>query len=112
MEIHIFDEFYIKGMHSIDIIREVKRRISQRSNMGRWSRGQTYFKIETDGLPRIKKAKEPSGSILDGIDYLLGFKMYVHPRCVNTITELSTYSWKSDKYDKLRQMCLSTTTIT
>ena len=31
-----------------------------------------------------------------GIDFLKGFEIIVHPRCVNTIEELRNYRWKSE----------------
>lgn len=39
--------------------------------------------------------KEP-GSVLAQIDYLKQSKIYIHPRCVNTIREIQQWKWKKD----------------
>ena len=35
--------------------------------------------------------------MLHGIARLLEYKIIVHPRCLNTIAELSSYCWQTDK---------------
>lgn len=49
------------------------------------------------GLVKIQPARKGNDSILHGIRQLQECKIYVHPRCVNTITELSLYAWQKDK---------------
>ena len=53
------------------------------------------------GLYRIKGARKGRDSINNGIDFLQGFEIIVHPRCVNFITEIGNYQWDSDKFGKL-----------
>jgi phage terminase large subunit len=45
---------------------------------------------------RISPAVKGKDSVEDGIEFLQGMDIIVHPRCVNTIDELSKYCWKSD----------------
>ena len=49
------------------------------------------------GLVKIQPARKGNDSVLHGIRQLQECKIYVHPRCVNTITELSLYAWQKDK---------------
>ena len=49
--------------------------------------------IKRQGIYRIKGAKKGKDSILNGIQFIQDFKIYVHPRCENTIVELSNYVW-------------------
>ena len=34
---------------------------------------------------------------MQGVQFIQGFKIYVHPTCVNTIEELNTYTFEQDK---------------
>lgn len=49
------------------------------------------------GLVKIQPARKGNDSILHGIRQLQECKIYVHPRCVNTIMELELYAWQKDK---------------
>ena len=44
-----------------------------------------------------RPVKKGSGSIEQGINFLKRFQIIVHPFCVNTIKELSTYHYKTDR---------------
>ena len=45
----------------------------------------------------ISAAKKWAGSIEDGIEYLKGYEIIIHPRCKHTIDEFNHYSYKVDK---------------
>lgn len=34
---------------------------------------------------------------MNGIQWIQDLKIWVHPRCVSTITELSSYAWDEDR---------------
>lgn len=54
--------------------------------------------VRRKGMSRIEGAKKGKGSVEDGIQFIRSFRhIYVHPRCVNTLNELNTYSWKTDR---------------
>ena len=53
--------------------------------------------LRQDGLLRIHKSRKGKDSILHGIQLVQQYKIYVHPRCVNFLTEISTYQWDSDR---------------
>jgi len=61
------------------------------------ARPETISYMQKHGYPKISAAIKGSGSIEDGIEFLLTYDIIVHPRCVETIKELSTYSYKVDK---------------
>jgi phage terminase large subunit len=50
------------------------------------------------GLTRVRGAKKGKDSVNNGIQFIQGFKIIVHPRCVNFITEISNYFWSEDKF--------------
>ena len=45
------------------------------------------------GLVNIRAARKGPDSIRSGIRALQGVEIIVHPRCVNFLTEISTYIW-------------------
>lgn len=60
------------------------------------ARPETIAYMKRHGYPRIREAKKGAGSVEDGIEFLKNFDIVVHPRCVHTIDELSTYAYKID----------------
>jgi phage terminase large subunit len=49
------------------------------------------------GMAHIKAARKGKDSILHGIQYIQGYRIYIHPRCVNFLTEIGNYTWEVDK---------------
>ena len=50
------------------------------------------------GMSKIEGSKKGKGSVEDGIQFIRSFKkVYIHPRCRNTLNEFNTYSWKTDR---------------
>lgn len=54
--------------------------------------------LKAYGLRRIKPSKKGRDSINNGIQFIQGYKIYVHPSCKNFINEISQYSWSKDKW--------------
>ena len=48
------------------------------------------------GLKGIRKARKGKDSVNNGIDFLSDYRIIIHPRCVNFITEISNYIWDTD----------------
>lgn len=61
------------------------------------ARPETISHMRKHGFPKINEAAKGAGSVEEGIAFLQSFDIVVHPRCVNLIDELSTYSYKRDK---------------
>jgi phage terminase large subunit len=60
------------------------------------ARPETVSYMQRKGFKIIPAIKGP-GSVEDGIEFLKTYDIVVHPRCVHTIDELTTYSFKRDK---------------
>lgn len=45
-----------------------------------------------------RAARKGPDSIMHGIQYMQNFRIVIHPRCVNFITEISNYQWAKDKF--------------
>ena len=94
MEIFIFDEHYQKAMSNKMIVDMIKYKgYAKERIIGDSSEPKSIDDIKKQGIYRIKGARKGKDSILNGIQYIQDFKIYVHPKCENTIIELSNYGW-------------------
>ena len=94
MEIYIFDEHYQKAMTNKMIADTIKYKgYSKEKIVGDSSEPKSIDDLKRLGIIRIKGAKKGKDSILNGIQFIQDFKIYVHPRCENTLIELSNYVW-------------------
>lgn len=101
-EIYVFDEMYEKGMSNEDILSKVtemgyaKERIKADS-----AEPKSIAYLRKAGLRNIRAAKKGPDSIRAGISLIQDYKIIVHPRCVNFLTEISNYTWDKDKFDNI-----------
>lgn len=96
--IYIFDEIYRTRMKNQDIYDTItykgyRNEIITADNED----PKTIDELRDLGLNRIRAAEKGRGSVKAGIQKLQDYKIYVHPRCTNTIVELSNYIWAPDK---------------
>lgn len=49
------------------------------------------------GIRKIQPARKGKDSINNGIDFIQDYKIVIHPKCVNFLTEISNYTWGVDK---------------
>lgn len=95
--IWVFDEIYRKGMSNEKIAAEVisagygKERIKADS-----AEPKSIDRLRELGLINIGKARKGKDSINTGIDFIQGFRIIIHPKCVNFITEISSYTWDNE----------------
>lgn len=61
------------------------------------ARPETISYLQRHGYPRVEPARKGAGSVSEGVIFLQGFDIVVHPRCVQTIKELTNYRYKIDK---------------
>jgi Phage terminase large subunit len=61
------------------------------------ARPETISYMKRHGYPRLVPSKKGPTSVLEGVQFLQGYDIIVHPRCVHTIDELTFYSYKTDK---------------
>lgn len=66
----------------------------------RWDSAQPAMisHVKSKGLPRAVPADKGKGSVEDGIQFIRSFRrVYIHPRCRETLNEFQSYSWKVDR---------------
>lgn len=60
------------------------------------ARPETISHMQRNGFPKITAAIKGARSVEEGVEFLKGFDIVVHPRCKHTIDELTLYSFKTD----------------
>ena len=95
-EIYIFDEHYQKAMSNKMIADMIKYKgYAKEMIIADGAEPKSIDDIRRNGIYRIMSAKKGKDSILNGIQFIQDFKIYVHPKCENTIIELSNYVWSN-----------------
>ena len=92
-EIYVTDELYKKALTNNKLAEEIK-------NMGYGKERITADSAEPKsidelydlGLKGISGARKGKDSINNGIQFIQGYKIIIHPRCVNFLTEISNYT--------------------
>lgn len=60
------------------------------------SRPETISYLRKHGFPRIAPALKGARSVEEGVEWLKGYDIVVHPRCQHLIDELTMYSYRTD----------------
>ncbi|WP_323997191.1 PBSX family phage terminase large subunit [Pasteurella multocida] len=62
------------------------------------ARPESISYLKRNGIPRIEGVKKWAGSVEDGIEHIKSYnKVYIHPRCKETLREFRLYSYKIDR---------------
>jgi phage terminase large subunit len=97
-EIYIYDEHYQQGMRNNQIAEMIKYKgLAKERIIADSAEPKSIDEIRLLGVHGIVGAQKGRDSILNGIQFIQQFKIYVHPKCVNTILELSSYVWDKGK---------------
>ena len=93
----VFDEIYKPGMSNEAIAQTVisagyaKERIRADA-----AEPKSIDRLRVLGLSHICNARKGKDSISNGIDFVQDYKIIVHPRCTNFLTEIGNYTWATD----------------
>ena len=100
-EIYVFDEMYQKRLQNTAIYRNIEKLgFKKEIIVADSEEPKSIEHLRGLGLYRIKPSKKGKDSINAGIQFIQDFKIFIHPRCVNFLTEISNYSWDKDKFGK------------
>lgn len=97
-QLFVFDEMYEKGMSNKRIAETIqamgygKERITADS-----AEPKSIDELKSLGL-RTRAAKKGRDSIQNGIQWIQDLEIFIHPKCVNFLTEISNYTWDKDKF--------------
>lgn len=98
-EIYVFDELYQKGLTNRQIAdRIVTMGYSKSVIRADSAEPKSIAELQELGLSKVRRARKGKDSINNGIQKIQDFKIIVHPRCVNFITEINNYTWDEDRF--------------
>ena len=98
-EIFVFDEIYKKALTNKNIFDEIyKKGFAKEKIIADSAEPKSITELYELGLIRIKRARKGKDSILNGIQFIQGFKIFILPKCTNFIMEIQNYCWKSDRF--------------
>lgn len=99
--LYICDELYVYEKDTNEIIDLVN------TSKPNWNRKERMWcdSAEPDRIKQWKKAgwlkakgvEKEQSCVKAQIDYLKGMKIYIHPRCINTLKEIQVWKWIKDK---------------
>lgn len=95
--IYIFDEMYEHGLLNNEIATRIFEKGYHRERIiADSAEKKSIDELIGYGIQRIEPAVKGNGSIMQGIQFIQQFKIFVHPRCIHTIDELENYTFKKD----------------
>ena len=96
--IYVWDELYKKGLTNNMIYDEITEMgYGKESIIGDSAEPKSIAELYELGL-RIKAARKGPDSIRNGIQFIQDYRIVIHPRCVNFLTEISNYTWDKDRF--------------
>lgn len=99
-KLYVWDEMYEKGLSNKAIYNEISRMgYSKERITADSAEPKSNDELRGFGL-RVQGAKKGKDSVNNGIQWIQDLEIIVHPRCVNFLTEISSYQWKVDKFNK------------
>lgn len=99
-KLYIYDEFYEKGLSNKAIAERIKELGYRKERITADSaEPKSIDELRTYGL-NVKGAVKGKDSIVHGIQWIQDLEIIIHPRCVNFLTEISNYTWGTDRFGK------------
>lgn len=99
--IYVFDEFYEKGMSNKKIYEKITELGYRKERIvADGAEPKSIDELKDLGLWGIVGSKKGKDSVNNGIQFIQNFKIIVHPRCVNFLTEIYNYQWDKDKFGR------------
>jgi len=97
-ELWIYDEHYQRGMLTDEIYQMyLDKGLKNAKIIADSAEKRLITEIKRKGISNLKPSIKGQGSIMQGVQFIQGFKIYVHPSCEHTIEELNTYTFDQDK---------------
>ena len=97
-ELWIYDEHYQRGMLTDEVYQMyIDKGLKNAEIVADSAEKRLITEIKRKGISNIKPSVKGQGSIMQGVQFIQGFKIYVHPSCEHTIEELKTYTFDQDK---------------
>jgi phage terminase large subunit len=96
--IYVYDELYKKQLTNPQLYAEIEQMGYRKERIAAdAAEPKSISELRDLGMHNIRKARKGPDSIRHGIQQIQDYRIIVHPRCVNFITEISNYTWATDK---------------
>ena len=96
--IYVFDEIYKKGLSNEKIANAIREKgYSKERITADSAEPKSIDRLRELGIWNIRPARKGKDSVNNGIDFIQGFKILIHPKCENFIKEIGSYCWDKDK---------------
>lgn len=97
-KLYVWDEFYERGMSNKAIFQKImKMGYCKEHIIADCAEPKSIDELKGLGL-RIKASRKGADSIQNGVQWIQNLEIIVHPRCVNFLTEISSYVWDTDRF--------------
>lgn len=97
-KLYVFDEMYQKGMSNKKIYETISDMgYSKERIVADCAEPKSIDELNGYGM-RVSGALKGRDSIKNGIQWIQDLEIIIHPRCVNFLTEISNYTWATDKF--------------
>ena len=99
-EIYIDREFYKKGMLNTDIYKVLQdMQLNKSIIIADSAEPKSIEELRRLGCNRIRACSKGKDSILQGIQKIQQYKVYINTNCIETYKEFNMYGWQKDKND-------------
>jgi phage terminase large subunit len=96
--IYVYDELYKKQLTNPQLYVEIEKMGYRKERIiADAAEPKSISELRDLGVFNIRPARKGPDSIRHGIQLLQDYRTIIHPRCVNFITEISNYTWATDK---------------
>jgi phage terminase large subunit len=96
--LYVFDEMYGKAMTNEDIAEKMRAMgYAKEKVTADCAEPKSIDRLRTLGIRNIRASRKGRDSIINGIDFIRGYKIIVHPKCNNFIKEINNYQWEKKK---------------
>lgn len=100
-ELWLYQEHYEQAMTTDDIFDMLRdKNMLGATITGDSAEPRLISELRSKGAKGLQASRKGRDSVLHGIQFLQGFKIYIHPSLKNTIEEFNTYTWKQDRSGK------------
>lgn len=99
-QMFIYDEHYEKKMLNSDIANMIMSKgFAKERIRADAAEPKSNDDLRRLGICHLQPSVKGKDSIMNGIQKISEYKIFVHPKCVNTVKELSSYRYEVDKSD-------------
>lgn len=96
--IYVFDEMYERGLTNEMIASRIKALGYAKERIkADCAEPKSIDELYGYGIRRIEACSKGADSVRHGIQTIENYKIIVHPKCVNFLTEINNYCWETDK---------------